>query len=280
MTVTADERATSSPGVRADRWIALVYHDVQPAIGRSGGGADHFSAPLTSFELMLDTITERGYTGCSVMAARERAGHKRVAITFDDGTKGQYDHAFPALARRGMTATFYVTTDWIGRPGFMTWDELRDMAASGMSIQSHTCSHPFLSELDEVGVRSELLRSKQVLDSELSQSTAEIAFPGGDAPASHLLSLIHEAGYRVAVGSRWGVNRGRHTDATRRFLHRCTARGELTVEMARRVVEADPWLRLRWTAKDGTLRRIRSILGATRYARWRRSILDSLAGTT
>lgn len=276
MILTTEGRTISSRGARADSWIALVYHDVRPAVAQTGGGPDHFATPLNAFELMLDTILERGYIGCSLATALERRGSFRVAITFDDGTKGQYEYAFPALAARGMTATFYVTTDWIGRPGFMTWAHVREMAASGMSIQSHTCSHPFLSELDADGVRSELVRSKQMLDSELSQDTSEIAFPGGDAPASGVRYIIREAGYGTAVGSRWGLNRDDVADDT--FVRRCTARGEITQELARRVVDADAWLRIRSAAREGTLRRIRSTLGASRYARWRRGLLDSLPG--
>jgi hypothetical protein len=259
-------------------WVALCYHDVQPAMPRGGGGPSHFTTPLASFELMLDTIATSGYNGCSLADAIARPGTRRVAITFDDGNLGQYEYAFRALRDRGMTATFYITTDWVGQRDFVTWDHLREMVAAGMSVQSHTRSHPFLSELNADALGNELRGSKQVLDRELKQNTSEIAFPGGDPPSMRLRYLLEECGYPVAVGSRWGINTDRRIVRGRGFVVRCSMRGELAPEMARRIVRADRWLTFGHTAKESTLRSIRSTLGPTRYARLRRKLLDAIAG--
>ena len=264
----------------ADDFVCLVYHDVQPATNAAGGGPERFSVPLASFERVLDTIARAGYRGCSLADAIAARGARRVAITFDDGDLGQYQHAFPALAARGMTATFYIATDWVGRPGYVTWAHLREMVGAGMSIQSHTRSHPYLSELDAGRLRDELSGSKKILDDALGQDTAEIAFPGGDAPARRLTHVIADSGYRVSVGTRWGrnpdVNGSRRIDE---FVKRCTVRGETTEAMAQRIITADPTLALSWVAKEALLRRLRSSLGASRYARWRRVVLDTFAGS-
>jgi peptidoglycan/xylan/chitin deacetylase (PgdA/CDA1 family) len=244
---------------------------------RTGGGPAHFTVPLASFELMLDTITELGYSGCSLANAIANPGHLRVAITFDDGDAGQYEHAFPALLRRGMTATFYITTDWVGNSGYMTWEQIRHMAALGMSIQSHTRSHPFLSELADDALRAELLDSKAQIESNTGRSVNEIAFPGGDPPARALRHVMRDVGYDIAVGTRWGVDTDDSTSVRRGFIHRCSMRGWLTPPMARRIVTADPWLAVSYLAKESTLRRVRATLGPTRYAVWRRRVLDVLA---
>jgi peptidoglycan/xylan/chitin deacetylase (PgdA/CDA1 family) len=203
-------------------------------------------------------------------------GRRRVAITFDDGNAGQYELAYPALRARGMTATFYVTTTWVGRPGYVTWDQLREMVDAGMSVQSHTRAHPFLSELPADALRAELRESKREIDARLQQETVEIAFPGGDPPRARYRHLLAEAGYRIAVGTRWGLNRDATTWSPTQFVRRCTVRGVLDPVWAQRVVHGDPWLALKWTAKEATLRRMRTTLGASRYARWRRVVLDAL----
>jgi peptidoglycan/xylan/chitin deacetylase (PgdA/CDA1 family) len=183
-----------------------MYHDVFPSTDARGGGAERFAVPLSSFELMLDLVAEAGLRGSSMADATRADAPRSVAITFDDGTRSQFEQAFPALQRRGMTATFFVTTDWIGQRGFMGWDQLRELTANGMSVQSHTKSHPFLSELDSQRLLVELSESKAALDRHLSQETTELSLPGGDAPRRPLRHLLWEAGYRVVAGSRWGVN--------------------------------------------------------------------------
>lgn len=261
-----DTSAATSP------WVALCYHDVQPGATARGGGPDRFSVPLDAFELMLDTIAAHGKQGCSLETALRGDGGPCLAITFDDATLGQYEHAMPALRERGMTATVYAVIDWVGRPGFMTWDQLREIKRWGMSVQSHSWSHPFLSECDADRLVRELSGSKARIDQELGQETSEIAFPGGDAPARGLRHLIATAGYATAVGTRWGVNAG-HPRAGR-FVRRCTVRGGLTHELADRYVRADAGLAWSQHPKEFVLRTVRSTLGPSRYARWRRSLLD------
>ncbi len=272
------EHKASLTGRQVNNWRALCYHDVQPEMPRAGGGPAHFTVPLESFERMLDTMLDHGFTGCSVENALAAPGTARLAITFDDGTLGQYEYALPALLARGMTATFYVTTSWVGTPGFMTWAQLREMVACGMSIQSHTVTHPFLSELDADALRKELAESKREIDRQLGQETKEIAFPGGDAPAARYRQVIKEAGYAIAVGTRWGRNPDAQVwQPARTFVRRCTVKGVLSEDMAQRMVRGDAWLTFRWTAKEATLRRLRSTLGASRYARWRRTLLDAIS---
>lgn len=276
-TELAERPSARSPGSpRRDRWAALCYHDVLPETTASGGGPQRFDVPLSSFETMLDVIAELGYRGCSVADALAAPGSGRVAITFDDGNAGQFEHAAPALRARGMTATFYVTTDWVGAPGFMTWEQLRQLKAWGMSVQSHSRSHPFLSELDEAALRRELTESRARLDAELGQQTTEIAFPGGDAPSRRLRRLLAECGYRTALGTRWGLNADASSGGLRP-LKRCTVRGVTDRDWARRVVEGDAGLTMRNWPKESVLRSVRSTLGPTRYARWRRWLLDRIA---
>jgi peptidoglycan/xylan/chitin deacetylase (PgdA/CDA1 family) len=265
-------------GARPRSWVTLCYHDVQPVMPVGGGGPSHFTVPLASFELMLDKIAALGYVGCSLAHAIAQPGRPRVAITFDDGDVGQYHHAFPALVARDMTATFYITTDWVGRRGYMTWKQIQNMSAHGMSIQSHTRSHPFLSELNEEALRAELSGSKTLIESHIGRPVNEIAFPGGDPPARGLRLVLAETGYDIAVGTRWGVDTDVRAQTTRRgFVHRCSMRGPITEDLARRIIQADPWLAVSYTAKESTLRRLRSALGPTRYAQWRRRVLDVLA---
>lgn len=269
--------AGSEPA-RDDRWVSLMYHDVLPDTPATGGGPERFAVPLASFEATLDVIAEAGYLGCSLATALEEVGRPRVAITFDDGTRSNFDFALPALRARSMTATFFITTDWVGQPGFMTWSELRELKSLGMSVQSHTRSHPFLSELDEASLRSELAGSKAELDRQLDQDTTQIGLPGGDSPRRALRHLLADCGYDVVAGSKWGVNDDHSRVGGIRHVRRCTVRGRTPPTFARRVVSGDPWLALRRYPREATLAGIRSTLGAGRYSRWRRSFLDALAG--
>lgn len=252
------------------RWVCLIYHDVTAADPRSGS-AEFFAVSQARFGRQLDLIRDHGWRGCSIADALVDAT-RSVAISFDDGDLGQAVRAFPALAGRGMTATFFVTTAWIGTPGYASWEQLREMRAAGMSIQSHTHSHPFLSELSGEQLRTELRRSRDLLDERLGQRTTMLAFPGGDAPKRHLRGMLVDEGYSVLGTSRWGTNGPRATQAPQ-MIRRCTVRGSPSDADFLSVVRGDRWLSLRKQTRERVLAFARTSMGPTRYARWRRVVL-------
>jgi len=253
-------------------WLCLVYHGLLPAPVSRGGGPEWFGVPAATFARQLDLLRAAGYQGCSLAEATAH-GARRVAITFDDGVASDYERAFPTLVERQMTATFFVITDRVGSPGFVTWPQLREMREAGMSIESHTRTHPFLSELSPKALHDELVGAKGALDDALGQDTTQLALPGGDAPRGRLYGLIAEAGYHVVATSRWGRN-GQAHGLVPRSIRRCTVAGDVSDLRFRRVLAGDWAIDLRRRLREVVLGNVRALLGPSRYASLRRRILE------
>ena len=256
--------------------VCLMYHNVTIASPRLSGGPSHFAVSRQSFNEHLTLLANAGFSGVSLAEAIAAPTPSQVAISFDDGDRGQFEHGFKELVARRMRATFFITTGWVGRPGYVTWEDLREMRAAGMSIQSHTVTHPFLSEADEQRLMEELRNSKAALDDALEQDTDMLALPGGDFPKPSLRRLFPQAGYRVIATSRWGTNSVAPIQAGQlRYIRRCTVRGKLDPASFLRIAAGDPWLGMRHSMLDGALGAVRKALGRPRYARWRRRLLDA-----
>jgi peptidoglycan/xylan/chitin deacetylase (PgdA/CDA1 family) len=88
------------------------------------------------------------------------------------------------------------------------WDDLRALARAGVSIQSHTASHPAFSELTPEAQVEELARSKAALEDHLEAPVEVVSYPYGDAgrdpPA--LGPLLDRLGYRAGCLYGWGVS--------------------------------------------------------------------------
>ena len=67
-------------------------------------------------------------------ALAAKGGDRHVVITFDDGDVSNVEVALPMLRERGFHAEFYVTSDFIGQPGMLPADGVRELAAHGMGI--------------------------------------------------------------------------------------------------------------------------------------------------
>lgn len=103
-----------------------------------------------------------------------------VPFTFDDGHQSHLHQAAPILEKYGVRGLFFVTGGWTeNRPGYMTWAELRQLAARGHQIQAHSWSHKFLTNCSDAQLLEELERPKRALEDKLGCAVDSISAPGG-----------------------------------------------------------------------------------------------------
>lgn len=166
------------------------------------GGADRvYAVSQARFKAHLRAI------GRSIALARQLFKNRAIsapAITFDDGHITNFTNAYPALVDAGMTAEFYVNTADVGRPGFVDWAKLGEMARGGMSIQSHGDHHVFFADLDLAQLRAELERSKKAIEDRLGRAVTVLAPPGGRYD-QRTIETARTLGYRTLAVSRPGL---------------------------------------------------------------------------
>lgn len=96
----------------------------------------------------------------------------------------------------------------------MSWDQLRQMAASGMEIGSHSCSHAVLANESRQRIQSELMQSRQRIESEIGKPCRSLAYPvgGGTAISPMVVAEAQDAGYQYACSYISGINRQPQAD--------------------------------------------------------------------
>lgn len=179
--------------------IALMYH----AIGDGDADAQdlHYSVSSARFDTHLDTIAVLS-GGASARDWLERP-RRAVILTFDDGHVSNHRLALPALRKRAMSADFFVNPGRVGEPGLASWNDLREMAAHGMSIQSHGWNHRYFTDLTPTELREDLIRSRNLIEDKIGQPVALLAPPGGRMRAD-LPDVARECGYRHVLSSQPG----------------------------------------------------------------------------
>ena len=168
-----------------------------------------FSLSVTpaEFDRQIRYLVENGYETVSfdqVYDSRQRMPAKPILLAFDDGYADAYAAALPVLQRYGFDATFYVITDFVGRPGYLTADQIRRMADSGMHFGSHSVGHLDLTGLSAEQLEYELRHSKAELERGLDRLVQDFCYPLGRF--NHAVSqAVERAGYRSAVTTEFGV---------------------------------------------------------------------------
>lgn len=175
----------------------LVYHSV-------GTASDEYTTPVAQFAAQLDWLAENGFHTVSLRDLAEARARRRplpdksVILTFDDGREDGFRIVLPALTAHGFRATFFVVTGEVGQPGYLTWEQVRALAAAGMEIGSHSATHARLSDLDDARVREELTRSRAELEQRLGRPVDLVAYPYNSV-RRRIVRIARESGYDVGV---------------------------------------------------------------------------------
>lgn len=90
----------------------------------------------------------------------------------------------------------------------MSWPEIREWTAAGMTVGSHTRSHRTLSQLDQADMQQEISGSLADIHGALGVDSIPFAYPYGEK--SHIgpvaSELIRQAGYSCALTTLAGAN--------------------------------------------------------------------------
>ena len=186
--------------------LILMYHALDGGSGGPAGTDPHYTVDTRRFGDQLDLLAASGLQlGCA-RDGLARSQSSGVWLTFDDGDLSNWEQAFPQLCQRGLRADFFVNPARVGRAGYCSWPQLREMAAAGMSIQSHGMDHVYFTHLSRDALVQDLQRSRRHIEDALGQQVCLLAPPGGRCPPG-LARVASECGYRGVLGSAPGTLR-------------------------------------------------------------------------
>lgn len=170
-----------------------------------------YNVPPVEFAAQLDYLQAEGYTTITlqdfmrVVHGKGNLPEKPIVLTFDDGYADNYSTMLPILEAHKMTAVVYVITNEVGKAGYMTLDELKDMQRRGLEIGSHTSDHIPLTSLDDFTQRRQIRESKTFLEWSGLQTIYSLSYPNG-AFNSELEEILRQENYLTAVTGDAGLN--------------------------------------------------------------------------
>jgi peptidoglycan/xylan/chitin deacetylase (PgdA/CDA1 family) len=253
-------------GTRA-RVPILMYHQVSRPL--KGNSSCRDSVSPARFEKQIRAILGAGYRVIPLgTLIRELRGSgapafgRSVVLTFDDGFRGQFVYAYPILRRHRLPATFFVIAGHVGEyaafphlafepatdgrggapsPAWLpvSWDELKEMAGSGIDIGSHSVSHRSLGLLDTGEAEREVRRSREILERGAGSRVEYFAYPFGSRAYGDfdrgIRDVVRDAGYggacttvvgRIGSGAdRFALKRIPIEDGDGPFRIRCKLAG-------------------------------------------------------
>jgi peptidoglycan/xylan/chitin deacetylase (PgdA/CDA1 family) len=126
----------------------LMYHHIQTEDqAKAHPGQTNLSVFTPNFREQMQYLKDKNY---NVVLPKDLVDFfnsgvgipaKSVMITLDDGYEDNYTDAFPILRELGIKATIFLITGLAENPGYLTWNEVKEMAGNGIYFGNHTWSH-------------------------------------------------------------------------------------------------------------------------------------------
>jgi peptidoglycan/xylan/chitin deacetylase (PgdA/CDA1 family) len=165
--------------------LSLGYHDVMDSARAQDGSPRRitlYTIDRDDFCKHLDSIQHqpRQVPVRTITDFRFWQREVPVFLTFDDGAVSDYSCVAGELERNNWRGHFFITTDWIGRPGFLDRRQIRELHRRGHVIGSHSCSHPpRMSHLSGQELDREWAHSCAILSDILGEQVRVASVPDG-----------------------------------------------------------------------------------------------------
>lgn len=190
--------------------LVLLYHDVLQSANEISGfsGKDAGSYKISSHLF-----------GQHVQAVA--ASQYPAIFSFDDGGISCFTTIAPLLEQYQFTGLFFIPTAFIGKPGFMTETQIKELYQQGHIIGSHGHFHRPLSHMSYKNVLKEWQQSIDILKKITGEHTTDASLPGGWYSEA-VAKAAAEAGIRTLYTSE--------PTADSFEIHNCKVQGRFNID--------------------------------------------------
>ena len=191
----------------------LMYHHVSPA---EEGNAVNVTPER--FRAQMDFIKKHGYEVITsyeyarIMGGpKKNQSQKQVLLTFDDGYDNNYNYAYPVLKDHGFPAVIFVVVNKLGRKGYLTSAQVKEMQNNGIVIASHTLNEKYAPALSRARLVQELCGSKEKLEKITGWPVEFFAYCSGGYNIQ-AQKILKDAGYLIAFTTNRGYDKSPAND--------------------------------------------------------------------
>ena len=130
--------------------------------------------------------------------------NKKILITIDDGFKSFYNEAWPFLKKNKIPFILFVSTEPVGKKGYMNWDEIKEIENSEYGyIGHHSHTHEYLIDMNEAEFINDIETASRIFKDKLGYIPSIFSYPFGEY--SKFMKDYISKKFAVAFGQHSGV---------------------------------------------------------------------------
>ena len=129
---------------------------------------------------------------------------KKILITIDDGFKSFYNEAWPYLKENEIPFILFVSTEPVGKSGYMTWDEIKEINDSEIGyIGHHSHTHEYLIDMTDEDFVNDINTASKIFEEKLGHVPQIFSYPFGEY--SLFMKDYISKNFEIAFGQHSGI---------------------------------------------------------------------------
>ncbi|WP_207435295.1 polysaccharide deacetylase family protein [Sabulibacter ruber] len=201
--IAETETATAATILSRKQVPILCYHQIREWTSRDGKvGKDYIVKPA-DFRAQMKMLADSGYHTIlpdqlqDYLTKGTPLPSKPIMLTFDDTKLDQYTVAKPELDKYGFKAVFFIMTVSIGRPNYMTKEQIKELSDAGHVIGSHTYDHHNVKKYQEKDWITQIEKPTKQLEAITGKPVEYFAYPFG-LWRSEAIPELKKRGFKAA----------------------------------------------------------------------------------
>ena len=134
----------------------------------------------------------------------KKKNEKKILITIDDGFQSFYQEAWPYLRKNNIPFILFVSTEPVGKNGYMTWDQIIEIENSKLGmIGHHSHTHEYLIDMTNENFINDIETASKIFKKKLGYVPSIFSYPFGEY--SKFMKDYISSKFTLAFGQHSGV---------------------------------------------------------------------------
>ncbi len=129
---------------------------------------------------------------------------KKILLTIDDAFQSFYDFAWPYLKENQIPFILFVSTEPVGKKGYMTWDQIKEVEKENFAIIGHhSHTHEYLIEDSNQNFVKDIEKANKIFNEKIGYVPELFSYPFGEY--SEFMRNYISNNFKYAFGQHSGV---------------------------------------------------------------------------
>lgn len=163
----------------------LCYHQIRNWSPADSKRAKDYIVPVENFRQQMKLLADNGYHTIlpdqlyDYLTKGAALPSKPILLTYDDTRAEQFTIAREEMSKYGFKGVFFIMTVSLGKPGYMTREQVRQLSDEGNVIGSHTWDHSNVKNYSGKDWEKQIDKPSQQLEKITGKPIEYFAYPFG-----------------------------------------------------------------------------------------------------